>query len=169
MGNAFIKDSARYNEDLITEDEFRACWELTDAEWNAIGGNIELLDQVHEELRQRIENGDAAREAARFAYPDVVRGLVSIARSELVSPRHRIEAARELRAVSGVIKEEAVPEHVSISINIGSRVVRCEGEVPTPPVNEVDAAFALAQRRHGDVIDLDSVYPPSMPLEMDDE
>src|SRR5215203_6196729 len=91
-GEAIIKDSVRFTEGTITEDEFRGRWELDDAEWAAIGDNKELLSCVRDELRQRIESGDAARDTARFAYPAIVKGLVDLAQDAMVSPRHRIEA-----------------------------------------------------------------------------
>jgi hypothetical protein len=170
MGSAFIKDSARFMEGLITEDEFRIRWELDQAEWDAIGDNKELLDRVRDELRQRIENGEAAREAARFAYPEIVKGLVGLAKNEMVSPRHRIEAARELRAVSGVVQEEPMPEHVIININLGGgEVLRYEGAGHRAFPDEGEVVCKPMPHRLTDIIDLDPAEEAKMSWERNDE
>jgi hypothetical protein len=151
MGESIVKDAARFNEGSLSEDEFRSHWALSDAEWEAIASNVDLIEAVRVEMRRRVESGEAARDHARFAYPEVVRGLVTLANSAVVSARHRIDAARELRAISGVVKEDAAPLIVSITINKGGggEPLHYDGERPRTPIIDLtpleDDDIALEQ------------------------
>jgi hypothetical protein len=60
-----------------------------------------LLRAVRAERERRIANGDAAREAARRHFAKAPTVLGDILADDMVSPRHRIEAAKELRQVAG--------------------------------------------------------------------
>jgi hypothetical protein len=60
-----------------------------------------LLSAVRAERDRRITSGEATREAAQWHFakaPDVLGGILT---DEQVSPRHRIEAAKELRQAAG--------------------------------------------------------------------
>jgi len=143
LGGSFMADCARFTEGLIDEHELRAEWGLSEAEWIGIGENGDLLEAVRRLMRKRVESGTAAQERARYAYPDVVKGLVEIANSKETSPRHRIEASRELRAVSNISKEGGAgsPGQFIITINMGADTppLHVVGEVP-PRDEEHDGA-----------------------------
>src|SRR4051812_25078958 len=77
-GMAFIADCARYIEGVLTEDDVQSHWRLSAAEWAGIETNHELQEAVQRALRQRVDNGAAAQDLARFAYPDVIRALAKV-------------------------------------------------------------------------------------------
>jgi hypothetical protein len=101
VGRAFVTDCARNTEGLTPDDEIKTKYELSDEEWERLAGNTPVLHAVRAERRRRIANGDAAREGAQRFFakaPDVLGGILT---NDLVSPRHRIDAAKELREVAG--------------------------------------------------------------------
>ena len=55
----------------------------SEAEWAKIEANYELQEAVQRALRQRVENGAAAQDLARFAYPDVIKALANMVNGEL--------------------------------------------------------------------------------------
>ena len=62
--------------------------------------NEPLVQAVQREKERRIANGTATREKAQhlfLATPDVLNGIIHDAN---LSPRHRVDACRELRAVA---------------------------------------------------------------------
>lgn len=101
VGQAFVADCARHTEGLVSDSDIKNKWTLTDEDWKRLADNTFLLQAVRAERERRIIIGDAAREAAQrhFAKAPTVLGDILI--DEQVSPRHRIEAARELRQVAG--------------------------------------------------------------------
>src|SRR5580700_10286951 len=97
VGGAFITDCARHTERLLSDSEIKDGWGLSDEDWGRLADNAPLLQAVRAERERRICNGDAAREAAQRHFAKAPAVLNDILTNELVSPRHRIEAARELR------------------------------------------------------------------------
>ena len=107
VGQAFIADCARNTEGLISDLEIRTKYELTDKNWERLANNAPLLRAVRAQREHRIFNGEAPREAAQLHFtkaPDILNDILT---DEQVSPRHRIEAARELRQVAGNGAERA--------------------------------------------------------------
>jgi len=100
VGCGFIVDCCRYCEGLLTEDEIKAKYRLTDTDWAGLAENEPLVQTVHREKARRIASGTATREKAQhlfLATPDVLNGIIHDAN---LSPRHRVDACRELRAVA---------------------------------------------------------------------
>ena len=62
---------------------------------------------VRAERERRILSGEAPKEAAQRHFTKAPAVLNDILTDEQVSPRHRIEAARELRQVAGSGPERA--------------------------------------------------------------
>ena len=100
-GQSFIADCARNIEGLLSDLEIRTKYRLSDEGWAALAGNTHLLSAVRAERDRRITSGEGVREAAQrhlAKAPDVLGGILT---DEQVSPRHRIEAAKELRQTAG--------------------------------------------------------------------
>jgi hypothetical protein len=95
---------------------------LSDRDWERLAGNKPLLQAVREERERRIASGDAAREAAQRHYAKAPTVLGDILTDNLVSPRHRIEAAKELRQVAGNGSDTkpGTGEKFIITINLGA-------------------------------------------------
>jgi hypothetical protein len=101
VGQAFIADCCRNTEGLLCDADIKAKWNLSDEHWTGLANTAPLLQTVRAERDRRITNGDAAREGAQRHFAIAPTVLGEILRDELVSPRHRIEAAKELRQVAG--------------------------------------------------------------------
>lgn len=97
VGAAFVGDCARHTERLLTADEVKRKWAIPDHDWERLAGNTALLEAVRAERERQVHNGDAAREAAQRHFARAPNVLGEILNDELVSPHHRIEAAKELR------------------------------------------------------------------------
>lgn len=135
VGKAFIVDCARNTEGLVSDAALKAKWGLTDKAWLGLSENHQLLNAIQAERERRILAGVVASEAARRQYakaPNVLGGILS---NDSISPRHRIEAARELRAAAtaGQRDKHAEPETISITINLGAtEKLVYEKEAPPP-------------------------------------
>jgi hypothetical protein len=101
VGQAFVIDCARNTEGLVPEPEIKNKYGLTDEDWNRLADKTPLLHAVRAERDRRISKGDAAREAGQRHFAKAPAILGHILTNDLVSPRHRIEAAKELRQVAG--------------------------------------------------------------------
>jgi hypothetical protein len=100
IGQGFALDCARYCEGLITEDEIKSKYGLDDSKWARLADNEPLQRAVQREKQHRIANGAAARERAQLLFVQAPNVLGEILNDTSTSPRHRIEAARELRQVA---------------------------------------------------------------------
>jgi predicted DNA-binding transcriptional regulator AlpA len=121
VGQAFVIDCARNTEGLILDAEIMSKYGLSDRDWERLAGNKPLLQAVGEERERRIANGDAAREGAQRHFAKAPTVLGDILTDNLVSPRHRIEAAKELRqaAGNGPDAKPGTGEKFIITINLG--------------------------------------------------
>jgi hypothetical protein len=139
LAKSFFTECARCIEGLRTDREIKEAWHLDDREWDRLGENIPLLSAVRAELDRRIRSGEAAREAAQRHFANAPSVLNEILHNQLMSPRHRIEAARELRHVAANGPEtSAAAEKFVINIDLGGdNKLLIETEiVPKPPTAE---------------------------------
>jgi hypothetical protein len=122
VGQAFMTDCARNTEGLMSDRDIKTKWVLSDEDWAGLASNTPLLDAVRAERDRRILNGDAAREAAQRYFAEAPTVLGDILTDELASPRHRIEAAKELRQVAsdGPNTASGTGEKFVITINLGA-------------------------------------------------
>jgi hypothetical protein len=120
VGKAFVADCARNTEGLLSDAEVKDKWGLIDEDWAGLAGNAPVLAAVRAERDRRVASGLAAKEAAQRHFARAQTVLGDILNDEQVAPRHRIEAARELRQVAGSGPENPLAgEKVSIIINMG--------------------------------------------------
>ena len=120
VGKIFVEDCCRNTEGLISDLEIRAKYELRDEDWERLAGNSHLLRTVRTERDRRILSGESAREAAQRHFAKAPNVLNRILTDEQIPPRHRIEAARELRQAAGNGPDTAGPrETFIIQINLG--------------------------------------------------
>lgn len=139
LGAAFVTDCARNIEGLIADQDIKGKWGLDDGAWSDLGCNKPLLDAVRLERERRIHNNEAAREAAQrhlVKAPAVLGGILT---DETVAPRHRIEAAKELRQAAGAEADEAgAKETFVIHIDLGADCVE-HHEFERPLINSVES------------------------------
>lgn len=122
IGQAFIADCARFVEGLLSDHEIQQKWGLTQGDWEGLAQNAPLQKVVRAERDRRIANSEAAREAAQRQFLRAPNILGEILTNQDVSPRHRIEAARELRAVAtaGGDASGRANERFTVVIKIGA-------------------------------------------------
>src|SRR5262249_13725936 len=115
----FITSMARFSEKLLTEAEVRNRYRLPDDVWEGLGNDEELVSAINAKRAERVRNGACARERAQQLFasaPDVLGGIMN---DKDASPRHRIEASKELRTVAANTGPENAPtsdEKFTISI-----------------------------------------------------
>ena len=121
VGQAFVVDCCRHTEGLLSDSDIKSKWTLGDEDWMNLADNAALLQAVRAERERRILSGAVAREAALRYFAQAPTVLSDILTDEQVSPRHRIEAARELRQVAGDRPDAAsgADEKIVIKINLG--------------------------------------------------
>ena len=121
LAREFIIDCARHTERQVSDNDIKNKYDLTDEHWQALTHNAPLLEAVRAERERRLLGGAAGREGARREFAKVPTVLGTILTDDTISPRHRIEAARELRQAAAVgDTPDAGPENkFHIYINIG--------------------------------------------------
>jgi hypothetical protein len=123
VGQAFVLDVARHSEGLLSESDVKMKWGLTDRDWAELPSNELLLDRVRRERERRIFSGTAAREGAQQHFAKAPYVLGGILNDGTISPRHRIEAARELRQTANdqnLAKDAQEKEKFVVVINLGA-------------------------------------------------
>jgi hypothetical protein len=122
LGHAFVVDAARAAEGLLTDAELQEAYKLTPADWIAITKDAALGRAVRDERARRVRNGTAARESAARHFVKMPTILAGIAENQASSPRHVIEAAKEIRAVAAGNSADrpSQTEKFVIQINLGA-------------------------------------------------
>ncbi len=140
VGEAFVADCARNTEGLISDPEIKTKYELCDADWEQLASNAPLLHAVRAERERRISSGAAAREGAQRHFAKAPNVLSEILTDKQVPPRHRIEAARELRQAAGDELDAAsrVGEKFTIHINLGTKQLHYEETIGPPKPSLAD-------------------------------
>jgi hypothetical protein len=99
-GREFVCDCTRAAESLLSDQELRDKYELSDCDWQTITSNTALIRAIQAERRRRVNTGLCAREAAAQHFVKAPKILDQIMTDEQANPRHKIEAIRELRATA---------------------------------------------------------------------
>jgi hypothetical protein len=96
----FVVDLARFAEGSLTERQVKKKWKFDSETWTRLGEDEPLVQAIEDEKIRRVRNGSAARELAQQAFvaaPTVLSGILT---DNNANPRHRIESAKELRAIA---------------------------------------------------------------------
>jgi hypothetical protein len=122
IGTGFVIDCTRHIEDLITAEQLRKKYQLDEDAWRGLATNEPLQTAIERQRERRIRSGEAAREKAQHLFVSAPGVLSNILNDGNASPRHRIEAARELRQTAAVGSEAATPaaDRFVIRINLGA-------------------------------------------------
>ena len=130
-----IADLARFSEGVLTEQQIRRKWRhLDNSVWDA--PDDALVDAVEAERVRRVRSGRAAREKAQNLAAQAPDILGTIMTNDGNSPRHRIEAAKELRVVADNGPEVAPAANVEkflIRIDLGGGETFTYPNNATPP------------------------------------
>jgi hypothetical protein len=157
-----IADLSRFAEGVLDEQTIRTKYHgrFDDEAWDKLGGNPKVVKAITLERHRRIRDGSAARERAQILFAGTPEVLGGILHGSDVSPRNKIESAKEIRAIAATGPESMPAEaRFIIQINMGSDHVENYSKSikinpldndpfnPTPP--EVLAAIA-AKKDRGD-------------------
>jgi len=135
----FISDLARFAESIYTEAAVRKKWRLDDATWSRLAEDEDFIEKVEATKTTRIRNGSSAREKAQQLFTETPAVLGEILRDDNASPRHRIEASREIRAVAGTGPETTpASDRFVIQINLGEDYKLRFDKSITPVSNDKD-------------------------------
>jgi hypothetical protein len=142
VGQQFVLDVCRHIEALLTADQLRSKYGLTDDETYAgLSENAPLQRAIAAAKVRRIHDGSASREKAQHKFltaPDVLDAIIHDPGS---SPRHKTDAIRELRACAAGSEAAtaAERERFIININFGTAKIVKEIELkPKPKIIEHD-------------------------------
>src|SRR6516162_9742924 len=122
VGYAFVTDCARNRERLFSDEEIREKYDINPDAWDEIAKNKSLRLAINSESERRMLNGTAAQEAAAKIFTEAPQVMGTILRDSQASPRHRIEASKELRATAraGDEKTGTDTDRVIVTINLGN-------------------------------------------------
>jgi hypothetical protein len=99
----FVSDFARYSEGILDEKFLRRKYNQFDNDvWQSLGSDDELVSAIEAEKVKRMRNGDSAREKAQQLFVSAPSVLGGILNDSKANARHRIESAREIRAIAAV-------------------------------------------------------------------
>jgi hypothetical protein len=125
IGHSFVLDICRHIEDLINAEALRTKYGLSDeGTWQQLATNEPLQRAIAAAKTRRIHDGSAAREKAAHHFVQAPDVLNEIVQNSANSPRHRVDAIRELRACAQVGPEAVTTagerERFTININFGN-------------------------------------------------
>jgi hypothetical protein len=132
-GYRFVVDCVRAAEGLITDNNLQKKYEISPKNWKNIDKNPALITAIRDERERRVRNGQAAREKAAQSFVRAPAVMSTIMDDKNANPRHRIEAALEIRATATGGGDESTPdtsERFVITINLGAdHIERIEKEI----------------------------------------
>jgi hypothetical protein len=115
-----LQDLARFCEGIVTERNVRKKHKLAESDWERLGSDEVFIEAIKRCRESRVRSGACARERAQKLFTTTPEVLGNILNDDDASARHRIEAAREIRAVAATGPEAQSPtEMFQITINIG--------------------------------------------------
>jgi hypothetical protein len=121
VGGAFVSDASRNKERLLSDQRLIEKYGLSMDAWKEIATIPAFKLAVAAEFERRTYNGDAARESAAKIFAEAPEVLSTILHDNRASAKHRIDAARELRATAnhGAEKASNDADRFIITINLG--------------------------------------------------
>jgi hypothetical protein len=98
--DAFVSDMARFASGDLAEKAIRKKYRLAESDWIALAENDELVRKIEDESTRRLRDGSTARERAQVHFATAPNVLGGILNDGNANARHRIESAKELRAIA---------------------------------------------------------------------
>jgi hypothetical protein len=93
-GHQFVVDCTRAGEGLLTDNDLRDKYELSDKNWEKSPKTLRSYVPFEPRANGAFRNGTAARESAAKIFVRAPQVLGDILDDKSASPRHRIESAR---------------------------------------------------------------------------
>jgi hypothetical protein len=119
----FVLMMARFSDGLVSEAQVRKRYKFDDATWNQLGSDDKLVAKIEAETQRRTHLNEIAREKAQKIFntrvPEVLSSVID---DTSQSAKHRLDACKEVRAISTVGPENtpAATDRFIITINLNS-------------------------------------------------
>lgn len=135
MGEVFLLACAYNRARLVNDEQVCEKFGITPEAWQTIIKNPAVRLAVNAEHERLIRTGDIARQSAAQLFATAPEVLGKILNDPKSSPRHVIEASKELRATArvGDEKSDADSDRVVITINLGNDEKLVVDSGPLPP------------------------------------
>src|SRR6516165_3929755 len=147
VGHQFAIDCTRFVEGLVTETQLRKKYALDDREWEALADHEELQRAVGAQKEHRIRSGEAAREKAAALFVEAPAVLGEIIKDNATSPRHRVDAIRELRACASGAEDTTRKKRDLFTTSLNSDTKRPPGEKDQNPKNRDKNPWAIKKNQ----------------------
>jgi hypothetical protein len=117
----FVADCCRFQEGILTEANMKRKYGFANDVWERLGDDATLLGAVEDEKIRRVRTGLQKRERAQGLITKAPAILDSIMSDTSASPRHRVDAIKQLDAFTGNPQEGApLADRFVITINLGA-------------------------------------------------
>ena len=105
----FVDDGCREAEEILSTDDFKYKYGLSDAAYEQLGSDERLVRDIKLRMERRVWNGLAAKECAAFHFAKAPHKLGKMIQDPLEASARKIEATKELRSIatSGSAAENA--------------------------------------------------------------
>jgi hypothetical protein len=138
LGHELVEDLARFADGTLSEATVRKKYRFDDQDWEHLGSNDALVEAIENAKTRRIRGGISAKEKAQVLFATTPTVLGSILNDTGASPRHRIESAREIRAIAATGPEtQPASDRFIIQINLGEDTLRFNKSIAVDP-NDTD-------------------------------
>jgi|SRR5262245_60200648 len=118
IGSGFVLDCTRHVEDLISAEQLKTKYRLTEEAWRQLANNEPLQQAVARQKERRVRSGECAKERAQFLFLAAPTVLHDIFSDSTASARSRIAAIAELRQTAAIGPETTAPTAERFSIRI---------------------------------------------------
>jgi len=117
----FLNDCCRYSENLLSQEDIRKKWKLTDEDWERAGSDDVLARAIEETKTQRVRSGASKRERAQqhiVKAPDILEKIMS---DDSANARHRVDSIKALDALADPGPQPVLPvEKFIITIDLSA-------------------------------------------------
>jgi hypothetical protein len=151
--DAFISDMARFADGTgLSEKQLRKKYRFDETTWEQLGSDDLLCERIEAEKARRIANGSTARQRAQVHFATAPNVLGGILNDNNANARHRIESAKELRAIATPASEAAAASErfqitIILSADGNEHVEKYDKPLkPIEPTIDPDAADTAPQK-----------------------
>ncbi len=140
VGQKFLTALCRESEGVVTSEDLRLDWGISDEDVENLGSNQALMTALRAELSRRKLAGVSAREIAAVNLPDAVRTMVSMTKDRLEASARKIDASKFIKDVAssggdagGISGRDHFTVNIITSVDRPPTVVSITPSTPAPP------------------------------------
>jgi hypothetical protein len=135
----FVADCCRFSEEILTENQVRKKYRLSESSWSILGENDSLVEKIEAEKIRRIRDGSVKRERAQQLVVEAPGVLGDILMDGSQNARHRIDSAKALNDLASNGPGQSAPagDRFLIQINLGADTLTFNKSIAINP-NDID-------------------------------